>query len=181
MDPEELLPMSLIVLAVLGVAGRVGRRARGAGENAASPTPGQNVGAVGATLSRGTASALRAGGRLGVDLTSGALRTVGTVASAVGGVMLDGAALSIGTLSRPVLRGAGHTVNGAAALVFPRGGDADSGPSPAIEGGSTEVLATPRGKRFHRASCPMRSAGGLTMERDTAVETGRQPCPTCRP
>lgn len=176
MDPEDFLPIGLIVLAVLGA---VGRRVRTNGQ-ADPATLGRSVGSAGGTLSRASASVLRSGGHLGVDLTSGAMRAAGTVASALGGVVIDGAVLTVGALTRPVLRGAGHTLTGAADLLFPRNGAAEEDPAPGPEAGATEVWATPRGKRFHRQTCPMRPAGGLRMERETAVETGRQPCPTCR-
>ncbi len=165
MDPEQLVP---VVLVFLGVVGAAARRLRAADTS----TAGQSLGSTGAATSRGASAAIRWGGRFTVDLASQVLAVAGTVVSGLAGLVVDGADSTIGAVASPVV----SRVTGA---LFPRGDRSDAEPL-ALEP-ATDVVAAPRAKRFHRSTCPLAPEGGVTLAREAAVVTGRQPCPTCRP
>jgi hypothetical protein len=164
-DPEQFAPVVLVFLAVVGAAVR---RLRAADTS----TAGQSLGSAGAATSRGAAAAIRWGGRFTVDLASEVVAVAGTVVSGLAGLVVDGANSTIGAAASPV-------VSRVTGTLFPGGDKSDAEPA-ALEP-ATEVVAGPRAKRFHRSICPLAPEGGLTLERQAAVATGRRPCPTCRP
>jgi MYXO-CTERM domain-containing protein len=165
MDPEDALPAALAVFALVGVLARRGRRR----VSPAASTLGQDIAAAGGAVSRASAKVLG---------------SAGAFASALAGTVVDGAFVTAGVVLRPVVGAGARAATIGSSLVPHRNGTA---PAPRVAerngrvGDVADVVASARGKRFHRLTCALAPAEGVTMTREAAVASDRQPCGTCQP